>query len=99
MKSQFFVVLFEHFFSNFKRMAETWMDDYAKFVYRLQPDVWDAIDIGDISFMLNIKKKLKCRPFKYFLEEIAPDMLDRYPFIEPPAFASGAVSEIFMEIF
>lgn len=78
-------------------MAETWMDDYAKYIYRLQPELWEAIDIGDISFMLNIKKKLNCRPFKYFLDEIAPDMLDRYPFIEPPAFASGFVSEIFIK--
>lgn len=68
--------------------------DYAKYINRHQPEVWDAIDIGDISFMLNIKKKLKCKPFKFFLEEVAPEMLDRYPYKEPPAFASGGVSQL-----
>lgn len=85
-------MLIKYFSSNFKRMAATWMDDYAKYLYKNDEKVWNEIDIGDISFMLNIKKKLNCKPFKYFLDVVAPDMLDRFPFIEPPEFASGGVS-------
>lgn len=73
-------------------MAATWMDEYAKYVNKNNGESWNSIDIGDISFMLNIKKKLKCKPFKYFFDVVAPDMLDRYPYIEPPEFASGGVS-------
>lgn len=46
------------------------MDEYAKYVNRHNPEVWNKIDIGDISYMLNIKKKLKCKPFKFFIEGI-----------------------------
>lgn len=67
------------------------MDEFAKYVYQRDPDHWNKIDVGDVSYMRNIREKLKCKPFKYFLEEVAPDMLDKFPFIEPPEFASGAV--------
>lgn len=42
--------------------------------------------------MLGIKEKLKCKPFSYYFERVAPDMLERYPLIDPPNFAHGAVS-------
>jgi len=67
------------------------MDDFATAVYDRNPEHWHNIDAGDMSYMKGIKKKLNCKPFKYFLEEVAPDMLDKYPPIEPPAFASGRV--------
>lgn len=75
------------------------------------------MDSGDISQMLNLKKKLKCKPFKFFMEEVAPggrlnflidlvenskqialflpDILDYYPLVDPPAFASGGVRHNF----
>lgn len=28
------------------------------------------------------------------MEVVAPDMLDRYPFVEPPEFASGAIQTL-----
>lgn len=68
------------------------MDEYKQYVYDRDPDHWFKIDAGDMSYMLGVKKKLNCKPFKYFLEEVAPDMLDRYPFSEPPSFAFGGVS-------
>lgn len=68
------------------------MDDYAQHIYSRNPDHWNKIDAGDTSYMKGIKKKLNCKPFKYFLEHVVPDMLDRFPPIEPPEFASGAVS-------
>jgi hypothetical protein len=46
---------------------------------------------GDISYQLYIKERQQCKPFKYFIEHVAPDMLDRFPFREPPEFASGAI--------
>jgi len=68
------------------------MDDYAKYLYDREPDLWNNIDVGDTSYMKRIKEKLKCKPFSYFLEYVAPDMLERYPYLEPPEFASGAVN-------
>lgn len=69
------------------------MDEYKHNVYERDPEHWNSIDAGDVSYMLGVKKKLNCKPFKYFLEVVAPDMLERYPPVEPPAFASGGVSQ------
>ena len=55
------------------------MDEYKQYVYAHNPKHWSSVDAGDLSYMMNVKKKLNCKPFKYFLEEVAPDMLDRYP--------------------
>ena len=71
------------------------MDEYAQHLYRRNPEHWNKIDIGDTSYMRGIKEKLKCKPFSYFLNVVAPDMLDRYPPVEPPEFASGGVSLTF----
>lgn len=75
------------------------MDEYKQYVYDRNPNRWDSVEFGDVSYMLNLKKKLNCKPFKYFLEEVAPDMLDRYPPVEPPAFASGGVRFLSLQQF
>lgn len=46
--------------------------------------------MGDISAQLEVKERLQCKPFKYFLEEVAPDMLEKYPPTQTE-FASGVV--------
>lgn len=53
------------------------------------------VDPGDISYQLSIKKKLNCKPFSHFIENIAPDLLEFYPLIDPPAFASGAIQSVY----
>lgn len=67
------------------------MDEYKNNVYERNPERWNKIDAGDLSVALAHKNKNNCKPFKYFLEEVAPDMLDRYPPVEE-AFAFGGVS-------
>lgn len=77
---------------NYKRVAEIWMDEYKERVYERNPDHWNNIDAGDLSYMMGVKNRLNCQPFKYFLEVVAPDLVERFPPVEPPAFASGGVS-------
>lgn len=77
---------------NYKRVAETWMDEYKNYLYARDPERFEKVDAGDISYQLSIKKKLQCKPFSYFIENIAPDMLEYYPLVDPSPFASGAVS-------
>jgi polypeptide N-acetylgalactosaminyltransferase len=74
------------------------MDEYKQNVYDRDPDHWNKIDAGDVSYMLGVKAKLNCKPFSYFLERVAPDMLERYPPVEPPVFASGGVSFLFISV-
>lgn len=71
------------------------MDEYKHFIYQHDPDRYSKVDAGDISQQLALKKKLSCKPFSHFLNEIAPDMQDFYPPIDPPSFASGAIQSVF----
>ena len=77
------------------QLFQVWMDEYATAVYDKDPDEWYPLEVGDVSYMRGIKKRLKCKPFKYFLEVVAPDMMDKWPPYELPPFASGAVSFTF----
>lgn len=83
------------FFSrNNKRVAEIWLDEYKKYFYARHPDRYRDLDIGDISQQVALKQKLNCKPFSYFLEHVAPDLLERFPLEDFPHFASGTVGMI-----
>ncbi|XP_038113226.1 N-acetylgalactosaminyltransferase 6 [Culex quinquefasciatus] len=78
---------------NFKRVAEVWMDEYKQFLYERNPQ-FDKTNPGDLTKQKALREKLKCKPFKWFLEEVAPDLLVRYPLREPLPFASGRVQSV-----
>lgn len=78
---------------NLKRVAEVWLDDYKKYFYRGNPMKYAQIDAGDLTKQFELKKRLKCKPFKYFLDNIAPEMLERYP-LEPQYFARGSIQNL-----
>jgi len=79
---------------NYKRVAEVWMDEYKEFLYKRDPEKYAKTKTGDLSYQFYIKERQKCKPFSYFMEVVAPDMLDRYPYTEPPEFASGAIQTL-----
>lgn len=66
------------------------MDEYAEYLYLRRPSYRD-IDPGDLSAQKKIREKLKCKSFKWFMENIAFDLAKHYPPIEPPDYASGEV--------
>lgn len=70
-------------------MAEVWMDEYKEYLYMRNPDMYANVDAGDLSKQKAIREKLQCKPFKWFMEEIAFDLPKKYPPVEPPDFASG----------
>jgi polypeptide N-acetylgalactosaminyltransferase len=47
--------------------------------------------IGDISKQLELRKKLKCKPFKWYLDKKVPDLLELFPAERKLEFASGAL--------
>lgn len=77
---------------NLKRVAEVWLGDYKNVVYRSQRK-FNLADPGDLTTALLVKEKLNCKPFQYFLDNVAPDMFLRYfyqlPY--PGYFAWGTV--------
>jgi polypeptide N-acetylgalactosaminyltransferase len=78
---------------NNKRVAEVWLDGYKQYFYDRHPERYENLEFGDISKQLAMKKKLICRPFDYFFDVVAKDMLLYFPLIEPVHFASGTVCQ------
>ncbi|XP_034939767.1 N-acetylgalactosaminyltransferase 6 [Chelonus insularis] len=75
---------------NYKRVAEVWMDEYAEYVYRRRPHL-RTLDPGDLTVQKLLRKKLQCKSFKWFIENIAFDLVETYPPVEPDDFAYGEI--------
>lgn len=75
---------------NYKRVAEVWMDEYAEYLYKRKPH-WRDLDAGDLTEQKAIREKLQCKPFKWFMKNIAFDLPKKYPPVEPEDFAWGEV--------
>lgn len=50
-----------------------------------------GIDAGDIREQVSIRNKLKCKPFKWFMEVVAYDLTKYYPPVPVPPFAHGKI--------
>lgn len=67
------------------------MDEYKEYLYQHDPDRYPNLDAGDLTKQKAIREKLQCKPFKWFMEEIAFDLPKKYPPVEPPDFAWGTI--------
>lgn len=68
---------------NYKRVIETWFDDqYKEYFYTREP-LARYLDMGDITEPLALKKKLKCKSFRWFMDEVAYDVTDKFPNLPP----------------
>lgn len=66
------------------------MDEYKNYLYQRRPH-YLSVDPGNITAQLAIREKLKCKPFKWFMEKVAFDLPKKYPMVEPPNVAEGEV--------
>ena len=82
---------FDYSARNLKRVAEVWMDDYKKELYKSDPKRYRNVDAGDLTKAFELKKKLNCKPFQYFLETVAPEICERYTPESWGNFASGSI--------
>ncbi|CAG9563230.1 unnamed protein product [Danaus chrysippus] len=78
---------------NYRRVAEVWMDEYAQYLYKRRPH-YLKIDTGDISKQKALREKLQCKPFKWFMTQIAFDLTAKYPPVEPKPFAEGRIRPV-----
>lgn len=82
---------------NFKRIAEVWLDEFKEVLYKAEPEKFTTVNVGDLTKVKLVKEKLECKPFQYFLENVAPEMYTRYFYQVhyPGHFASGAIRLVF----
>ncbi|XP_060042805.1 polypeptide N-acetylgalactosaminyltransferase 14 isoform X4 [Erinaceus europaeus] len=61
------------YIKNTKRIAEVWMDEYKRFYYAARPFALDR-PFGDIQARLDLKNHLECQSFKWYLENVYPEL-------------------------
>ncbi|XP_061818684.2 polypeptide N-acetylgalactosaminyltransferase 10-like isoform X2 [Nerophis lumbriciformis] len=81
---------YEISFKNLKRVAEVWMDEYAEYVYQRRPE-YRHLSAGDMMPQKELRSRLNCKSFKWFMAEVAWDLPKHYPPVEPPAAAWGEI--------
>lgn len=54
---------------NTLRTVRVWMDDYSKYFFMTRPDLL-KVDAGNLTKRIELRKKLNCRPFKWYLDNV-----------------------------
>ncbi len=54
--------------------------------------------MGDISSQLEIRNRLECKPFKWFMETVAFDLVKHYPPVPVPPYASGQIKNAALDL-
>ncbi len=63
---------------NLKRVVEVWFDEYKEYFYRSKPEAL-LVSAGNLDKQLEFRRQKKCRSFSWYMSEIAPDIVDKFP--------------------
>ncbi|XP_046343077.1 N-acetylgalactosaminyltransferase 7-like isoform X1 [Haliotis rufescens] len=77
---------------NYMRVVEVWLDpEFREYFYTREPTI-RGYPVGDLTKQVAFKKEKKCRSFKWFMENVAYEVYDRFP-PPPPNKAWGEFKE------
>ncbi|XP_032921303.1 polypeptide N-acetylgalactosaminyltransferase 5 [Catharus ustulatus] len=60
---------------NLARVAEVWLDEYKELFYgHAYHLLQGGVDVGDLSQQIQLRKKLGCKTFRWYLQNVYPDL-------------------------
>ncbi|KAM6177803.1 polypeptide N-acetylgalactosaminyltransferase 5 [Rhynchocyon petersi] len=60
---------------NLVRVAEVWLDEYKELFYGHGDHLIDqGLDVGNLTQQRELRRKLKCKSFKWYLQNVFPDL-------------------------
>ncbi|XP_068877852.1 polypeptide N-acetylgalactosaminyltransferase 5 [Aphelocoma coerulescens] len=60
---------------NLARVAEVWLDEYKELFYgHAYHLLLKNVDVGDLTQQIQLRKKLQCKSFQWYLENVYPDL-------------------------
>eukprot|EP00930_Biecheleria_cincta_P062613 TRINITY_DN48074_c0_g1_i1.p1 TRINITY_DN48074_c0_g1~~TRINITY_DN48074_c0_g1_i1.p1 ORF type:complete len:319 (-),score=53.83 TRINITY_DN48074_c0_g1_i1:493-1314(-) len=74
------------------RVAEVWMDDYKKLVHLAGPSLARASDIGDVAARKDLRARLGCKTFDWYLDNVATEI--HAPQVDPVGTGPGTLRSI-----
>ncbi|KAM6969203.1 polypeptide N-acetylgalactosaminyltransferase 16 [Tautogolabrus adspersus] len=61
------------YIKNTRRAAEVWMDEYKQYYYSARPSAQGKA-FGSISDRQTLRRKLDCKPFRWYMENVYPEL-------------------------
>uniref|UniRef100_A0AAQ5XXC4 Polypeptide N-acetylgalactosaminyltransferase n=1 Tax=Amphiprion ocellaris TaxID=80972 RepID=A0AAQ5XXC4_AMPOC len=61
------------YIKNTRRAAEVWMDEYKQYYYSARPSAQGKA-FGSITDRLTLRRKLNCKPFRWYMENVYPEL-------------------------